>query len=140
MTYYAVLDTNVIVSSMLREGSIPDQVLRLALDGPIVPLLNEEIVAEYKDVLTRNKFGFPETKIESMLLDLSKRAVFLDRAQSDEVFPDPDDVVFYEVVMTGRKTSNAYLVTGNTKHYPARSFVVTPREMLDIVERDNKGF
>ena len=32
---------------------------------------------------------------------------------------------------------DAYLVTGNMKHYPVRSYVVTPREMIDIIEKEN---
>lgn len=49
-------------------------------------------------------------------------------------FPHLKDVVFYEVVMEGRKEyDDAYLVTGNIKHFPIKSFVVTPREMLDIM-------
>jgi hypothetical protein len=31
MTYYAAIDTNVIVSAMLRAGSTPDEVVQLAL-------------------------------------------------------------------------------------------------------------
>lgn len=36
--------------------------------------------------------------------------------------------------MTVRKTTEAYLITDNVKHYPVKRFVVTPREMLDIVK------
>ena len=55
----------------------------------------------------------------------------------EEIIPDPKDVVFYEVVMEGRKEyEDAYLVTGNIKHFPARSFVVTPKEMLDIIHNE----
>ena len=133
MTYYAVIDTNVIISSMLRAGSIPDEVVQLALEGPIIPLVSEEILAEYEEVLIRNKFGFTEAKIKKMISEIKKRAVFLDRTPTDDLFPDPDDAVFYEIVMTARKAMEAYLVTGNIKHYPVKSFVVTPREMLDIV-------
>jgi hypothetical protein len=36
--------------------------------------------------------------------------------------------------MEGRKEhDDAYLVTGNIKHFPIKSFVVTPKEMLDIM-------
>ena len=46
-------------------------------------------------------------------------------------------MLFYEVVMEGRKEyEDAYLVTGNIKHFPARSFVVTPKEMLDIIHNE----
>lgn len=31
---------------------------------------------------------------------------------------------------------DAYLITGNLKHYPVRSYVVTPRQMLEIIEGD----
>lgn len=134
MTYYAVIDTNVIISSMLKAGSLPDEVVQLALDGPIVPLVNEEIIAEYQEVLTRNKFGFSDERIGKMIGEITKRAVFLDRTSTDELFPDPDDAVFYEIVMTARKMTEAYLITGNVKHYPIKQFVVTPREMLDIVK------
>lgn len=48
-------------------------------------------------------------------------------------FPDPKDTVFYEVVMERRKTDDAYLVTGNLKHFPVKPFVVTPRQMLDLI-------
>ena len=48
MQYYAVIDTNVIVSAMLKWDSIPGSILELALDGPITPVLNHEILEEYR--------------------------------------------------------------------------------------------
>ena len=51
-------------------------------------------------------------------------------------FPDEDDIVFFEIALSGRSTMDAYLVTGNLKHYPVRSYVVTPRQMLEIIEGD----
>lgn len=138
MKYYAVIDTNVIVSSFLKEGSIPDQVVSLALDGPIIPLVNDEIISEYTEVLTRNKFGLSESEVTVFLNEFIKRALFLDKTKTNEDFDDPDDIVFYEIILTARSASNAYLITGNKKHYPIKSFVVTPREMIEIIEKDNK--
>ena len=60
------------------------------------------------------------------------------KTKTNEDFDDPDDIVFYEIVLTARSASNAYLITGNKKHYPIKSFVVTPREMIEIIEKDNK--
>ena len=57
MQYYAVIDTNVIVSAMLKWDSIPGSILELALDGPITPVLNHEILDEYRQVLLRPKAG-----------------------------------------------------------------------------------
>ena len=50
---------------------------------------------------------------------------------TSEHFPDPKDIVFYEVAMS---KEDAYLVTGNTKHFPKKPIVVTPSEMLEIME------
>ena len=47
MKYYAVIDTNVLVSAMLKWDSVPGNVLELAFSGVIVPLLNEAIVATF---------------------------------------------------------------------------------------------
>lgn len=35
-----------------------------------------------------------------------------------------------------RKKSNAYLITGNIKHFPITPFIVTPKEMLHIIEKE----
>lgn len=32
---------------------------------------------------------------------------------------------------------DAYLVTGNMRHYPVRSYVVTPAQMLEIIEKES---
>ena len=106
------------------------------LDGPIIPLLNNEILKEYTEVLSRNKFGLEKIAIGDLITNLKKRAIFLDRTTSNETFNDPDDIVFYEIVMTARASTNAYWITGNKKHYPIKSYVVTPREMLDIIGED----
>lgn len=132
-TCYAVLDTNIIISAMLKGASIPGIIVEYALNGPIIPLLNIEILFEYSDVLSRGKFHFNQNDIDDLITQLSRRAVFLDRTESKEIFPDPDDVVFYEVVLTAKKDTEAYLVTGNIKHFPVKPFVVTPRMMLDII-------
>jgi len=40
---------------------------------------------------------------------------------------------FYEVVLDKRE-DGAYLVTGNLKHFPRESFIVTAREMLELLD------
>lgn len=63
----------------------------------------------------------------------------MDAERLDIELPDPKDRIFYEVVMEKRKTEEAYLVTGNIRHFPAKPFVVTPREMIDIILSDSEG-
>jgi hypothetical protein len=44
------------------------------------------------------------------------------------------DVPFYEVVLE-KRTEDAFLVTGNIKHFPNDPFIVTPRELLNILDQ-----
>ena len=54
-------------------------------------------------------------------------------AATGKILPDMKDLPFYEVVMEKRE-ENAYLVTGNLKHFPSEPFIVTARQMLDILD------
>ena len=137
MTYYAVIDTNVIVSSLLKHNSTPAMIVELIFTKTIIPLLNEEILQEYHEVLTRNKFGFDENDINAFLDRLRLNSIFLEREKTFEEFADKDDIVFYEIVMCARQTMDAYLITGNIKHFPIRNYVVTPKQMLDLIECNN---
>ena len=139
MKYYAVIDTNVIVSSMLKAPSNPAAVVNLIKENVIVPLLNSEIIDEYKNVLLRNEFGFSEEVVEKIINEIIIRSIKLDRKSVIEEFKDKTDIVFYEIVMSVRCTMDAYLVTGNIKHYPIRNYVVTPRQMLDIIEQEKES-
>ena len=44
MNFYAVIDTNVVVSAMLKDISVPGSIPAHALNGKIVPLFNDEIL------------------------------------------------------------------------------------------------
>ena len=134
MKYYAVLDTNVLVSAMLKAGSVPGQVIAEAMGGDIIPVVNDAILAEYEDVLNRAKFRFNKRAVKVFLDELRKRAVYAEEGIIEEIIPDPKDVVFYAVLMEQRKEEEASLVTGNLKHFPMRTYIVTPREMLDILQ------
>ena len=123
MKYYVVIDTNVLISAMLKWNSIPGNVMELAFDGPIVPVLNEQIVEEYREVLSRPKFHLTEAIISDVLENIQRRGIFINSDSIDIELPDPKDRVFYEVVMEKRKTKDAYLVTGNIKHFPIKPFI-----------------
>ena len=134
MKFYVVIDTNVVVSSMLKNDSIPGKVIDLMLNKLITPLVNEEILEEYYGVLTRNKFNISVERINYFMNFLKNNGININKETTSEFFIDESDVVFYEVTMTGRKDNmDVYLVTGNMKHFPNKSFIVTPREMLEII-------
>ena len=134
MSVYAVLDTNVLVSSLLTKNrdSATSLVLDAVFTGNMIPLYNEEILTEYDDVLHRPKFPFSEERIERLLSALRQFGLSVDPTPTAEILPDMDDLVFYEVVME-KRDDGAYLVTGNKKHFPERKFIVTPSEMMAIL-------
>ena len=130
----AVIDTNVIVSALLSHDgkSNPSIVLTNVISGNITPLYNEDIISEYKDVLSRDKFPFRQEDIESTIDLFVKKGILIDSTVPiKENYPDLDDVVFYEVAMS---MDGTYLVTGNIKHFPINSMVVTPAEMVEIMK------
>ncbi len=130
---YAVVDTNVFVSALLssQKVSSPTIVIREVLLGRIIPLFNDEILDEYREVLSRDKFHIKQTSIETVLAHIRNEGLKVDRTKVfNEIFPDPKDIVFYEVTLS---KDDAYLVTGNVKHFPKKPFVVTPAEMVAIL-------
>ena len=134
MRYLVVIDTNVIVSALLSKH--PDastvQVFQALLTDRITPVYNDEILAEYSDVLRRKKFNFPESTIQSTIKYFKKYGIYSDRLSTGEDLPDPKDLVFYEVCMA-KRDKDSMLVTGNMKHFPVKPFIVTPNELMDII-------
>lgn len=134
MAVLAVIDTNVLVSALLskHEDAATVQVVDRIFVGEIVPLISEKIMDEYEEVLHRPKFHFPKEVIRRLLEAMRQNGVDIEPVITGEILPDPKDLVFYEVAMT-KQDEDAYLVTGNTKHFPVKPFVVTPGEMLNIL-------
>ena len=134
MKIFAVIDTNILVSALLKFNSIPAIILKKAVTGKIIPVLNEEIINEYIDVLHRKKFSFLDEDIQIIINGLKQQGIFMNKAEIDEILPDKKDIVFYAVTMEARKNNLAYLITGNIKHFPVKPYVVTPREFVTILE------
>ena len=121
-----------------KEPSVPGMVVNHALNGEIKPLYSSDMMREYEDNLHRSKFDFSPDRVDKLLTGIKTRGILLDAAKIDMEFIDENDIVFYEVVMEKRMTDDAWLVTGNIRHFPKEPFIVTPREMLDIIERNGK--
>ena len=132
---YAVIDTNVIVSAYITKNlsASTSKVWAAVLQGKITPVYSDEIIDEYSEVLHRKKFGIPENLIKWAIDRIIMNGIHGDRVPSTEYFPDPKDVVFYEVAISKEDTS---LVTGNKKHFPNNPIVVTPAEMVEILKRE----
>ena len=138
MIFFAVIDTNVILSALLSKKSdtATVKVIKAVMDGKIIPLLHDDILAEYEDVLYRDKFHLNPAIIQVVLQAFKIYGMKVTPKKSDENFSDPDDLIFYEVTLA-KRDNDAYLVTGNQRHYPVRDFIVTPAQMISILESKN---
>ena len=132
---YAVIDTNVIVSSLLTKhhDSAIVRVMDAVYSGKVVPLLNEEIVSEYRDVLHRRRLGLNAEKCDFIISLISDLGIAIERIKSDIQMTDEKDRVFYEIALAGMEMGTSKLVTGNIKHYPDMDFVVTPSQFCEMM-------
>lgn len=130
---YAVIDTNVLVSALLTHnlGVATAKVLDSIAKGDITCVYNEDILMEYREVLHRPKFKFPERKIDSLLTFITQKGIHSDRVPFDGTMPDEKDRPFYEVSLS---LEDSFLVTGNLKHFPVTPNVVTPSQIIAIIE------
>ena len=125
-----VLDTNLLVSALLKPGSVPDRALSAVWSTGAVVLYDARLEAEYRDVLMRPKFkAIERQRITDFLAklrggghDVGEVAVW------DGAMKDDDDRIFVEVALGGRADA---IVTGNLRHYPSDlGFAVHPPATL----------
>ena len=124
-----VLDTNVLVSSLLTSGP-PAAIVDLITDSRIIPHYNDLILQEYWDVLTRKKFSFSSLQVTRLINDILRSGIVVDYKQSsNKTMIDEDDQIFYDAAFEAK----AYLITGNTRHFPPDSLIVSPAQFLSIL-------
>lgn len=131
---YAVIDTNVFVSSFLtrHDNAATLRVVRAMGSGLFIPLFNDDILAEYGEVLSREKFGIAPVVVEALIDKIREIGQFADPVPSGREFADEEDRVFYEVVLSHAE-DNAKLVTGNPRHFPNDSLVVSASQFCEIM-------
>lgn len=88
----------------------------------------------YREVLLRPKFHILPKTVDIIINAIKTNGVEFFPQSSGEILIDMDDLIFYEVAME-KRNDESYLVTGNLKHYPIKDFIVTPAEMLEILEK-----
>ena len=127
-----VLDTNVIVSGILRPYSKAASILRLVATGAITLAYDLRIFSEYRDVLNRPKFTFAKEDIDAFLDQVEKEGVLVSVMPLKFRLPDPEDESFLEVALAGKATA---IVTGNKRHFPKKECegtrILSPAEFLE---------
>ena len=127
-----VIDTNVLVSGLLTPNGNPAKILNLLLNERIKILYDNRIIEEYKEVLSRDKFGFNDEYIEALIEFIKQDGIFILADPIKDRFEDESDKKFLEVARNG---DSKYLITGNTAHFPEEEIIVKPKEFIDIIER-----
>ena len=123
-----VLDTNVIVSASLSRNGNPAKIYKMFLAGLLTLVYCEAILAEYEDVLYRPHLRIPHSDaniVMAVIRQLGEKTIVV---PSINPMPDEDDRVFYDTA----KSALAFLITGNTKHYPNEPFILTPSAFLEL--------
>ena len=131
----AVIDTNVLVSALISNHSdaATVQLMERLIMGDIIPIYSAEIMKEYRNVLGRKKFKFESDLVKYILYYIEEHGILTEPTSTGIILPDIKDIPFFEVVMD-RQDEGAYLVTGNLKHLPQKPFIVSPRQLLDILD------
>ncbi len=128
-----VLDTNVLVSGLLRSHGNPAQVVALALAGAVRVCHDECVLAEYAEVLARPRFKFDPERVREVLAKLELDGLAVKPSDQRLDLPDPDDEPFLAAAIAA---SAEYLVTGNLSDFPAAKRrgcrVVSPAEFMKM--------
>ena len=125
-----VLDTNVIVSGILKPYGPSGAILRLAAAGIIRVAHDARILSEYRDVLSRPAFGFSGNLIDDLIDQLEQEGLAAVGSPLPFRLPDPHDEPFLEVAIAAQADA---LVTGNKRHFPQkgrRIKVLSPAEFI----------
>ncbi len=128
-----VLDTNVLVSGLLKVHSNAGMIVRMIAGGLIQVIYDSRIIAEYREVLYRPKFNLDRKDIDMIISQIKDEGILVTAKPLNQKLPDPDDAPFLEVALAA---DGAVLVTGNKKHFPAESYenvsVLSPSEFISV--------
>jgi putative PIN family toxin of toxin-antitoxin system len=129
-----VLDTNVLVSALLKSSSLPGQILALIFAGKVIPVLEERIFHEYVTVLARPRLKIPPQSADKVLNFLAAIGEWIEPVKSDQPLASIQDAGDLPFAQTAIAAHVWALVTGNERHfvfladYGVR--VMTPAEFI----------
>ena len=136
-----VLDTNVLISSLLKPESKARDIYRLALRGEIELCTSVDLINELLRVLEYPKFKFEKLQKEVFLKNLTRVATFLVNPglRINVIKEDPPDNKFLECAVEAKAD---YLISGDNKHLlPLKNFqgikIIGPSQFLKLYQELN---
>ena len=132
-----VLDTNVLVSGILKPHGKAAAILHLIVDGTVQLAYDLRLLSEYREVLSRPQFGFAKVDVETVLEQFERDGHLVSAKPLKFHLPDPDDEPFIEVALSGKASA---ILTGNKRHFPKREYegtrILSPAEFLEVLRTE----
>ncbi|OGJ87725.1 MAG: putative toxin-antitoxin system toxin component, PIN family [Candidatus Raymondbacteria bacterium RifOxyA12_full_50_37] len=130
-----VVDTNVLVSGLIRSHGCPAEIVQMITCGELVPAFDLRIVHEYGIVLSRDIFGFSKIAVERLLSAIRRLGRQVIPPHATVSLPDEKDRCFYECALVAQTN---ILITGNKKHFPPGLCtgirILSPNEFLSTMQ------
>lgn len=111
-----VFNANVIISGLLNAQGPPGRIIEALLRGDVVLAWDNRILAEYREVLLREKFSFKPGQVAGLLDEFSFHEQVNSKPKKGKALPDSWDTPFLE---SAHPLDEPVLVIGNTKHFPS---------------------
>ena len=131
-----VLDTNVVVSSVLASGP-PRAIFDLAINDRFAWFFTESILSEYARVLEYPRLKIKPANVKRILSSIKAHGRIVGTSLKLTEASDGADNRFLECAQECKAN---YLVTGNIRHFPKSwkfTKVVEPREFLNLWQLQN---
>jgi len=126
-----VIDTNIIISAAISQNGNPAKIINMIRENDNIQLYySAGILNEYKKVLSYERLKIVKETQINILNEIESTGILIELLISDIPMPDESDRIFYDAA----KTVNAYLITGNIKHYPDEPFILTPAQFVEMLE------
>ncbi|GAC1533612.1 MAG: putative toxin-antitoxin system toxin component, PIN family [Herpetosiphon sp.] len=132
-----VLDTNVLVSALIKKEGTPARILRHLDDFVLVTA--DDLLAELEDVLHRRhiqqKYHLTDADIQEYLARLRAASTLVQLHSQVDVVIDPDDNMFVACAADG---GAAYIVSGDPHLLDLHAYegiqILTPIAFLSLLE------
>ena len=134
----AVIDANVVVAGLMTtdQNSPPAKILHAMLNGKLIYLMSEELIAEYAEVMRHPSIAslhqLTDADIDALLTEMVANSVWR-KPVSDCEAPDPNDDHLWRLLAS---QSDSILVTGDklllSKSFPRHS-IISPRDFVALL-------
>jgi putative PIN family toxin of toxin-antitoxin system len=133
----AVLDTNVLISSVIATG-VPNSLVVDGFKGQYTIIVSVETLTEFRETLLKypDRFHLEEAEVQKEVETIRYFAEFVDPNENiTAVDQDPDDNKFIETAVAGNVD---YIVSGDSHLLDLGSFqdvdIVKPRTFYDLLQ------